>query len=302
MNEITICPIASEIVSKIFAIFYSLCRGFEKQYDNPVKLNLEKIQWVMAFMEQRITQWSQIQSCISQCWIEPNLINTPSLGTFLSWRKDKIGDEIPTFEIAYNECCLKSHPTANRKNWSHIVVYHSWQEMKAANFTLKNEKESRKMYEHYYHYTVKQFKEGKTLRSMPLAIEGTCQDNQSSRIRSTNDSKVYQEYLGLSKAEKMQAGYAEHPTWTECEISRGHRDFSDKTFDEYKKYLLCVDETMALTLSKTYAYDRMRFLTQSEAQGRVDHNKQQSTYQDDAKTSPSGSEGVKKAYKNWVKD
>ena len=83
---------------------------------------------------------------------------------------------VPIFEAAYKECCIQSHPASDRKKWSHQVVYHSWSEMGAFNFSNKSEKESRKMYEHYYSYTLRQFMDGKDLKTISKAIENKNDD------------------------------------------------------------------------------------------------------------------------------
>lgn len=166
-----------KLINQIFGLFFALCRNFDNYYLDPEKLKAEKTQWYMRFKELGLTDSDHISKGIDKTRIQAP-VNPPRLSEFIEWCSlIPLLEEPPPFEIAYKECCLKSHPSADKSKWSHVVVYHSWQEMGSFNFSSKPEALSRKMYAHYYQYTLEQYKAGKELKSIPLAIEAPKQDD-----------------------------------------------------------------------------------------------------------------------------
>lgn len=166
-----------KLINQIFGLFFALCRNFDNYYSDPQKLKAEKTQWYMRFKELGLTDSEHVNKAIDNTRIQAP-VNPPRLSEFIEWCNltTKL-ENPPPFEIAYKECCAKSHPSADKSTWSHVVVYHSWQEMGSFNFSNKPEALSRKMYTHYYQYTLEQYKAGKELKSIPLAIEAPKQDD-----------------------------------------------------------------------------------------------------------------------------
>ena len=178
MSEQLLCPLAEKVVKKLFTVFFAICNGFEKQYADKNRLKLQQVQWIIAFMEEGITEWRQIESAVSHCRRLPGLVYTPQLGDFLSYINKNKQESITSFEIAYMECCEKSHPSADKETWSHPVVFHSWSEMKSFNFINKPEKESKRMYEAFYNQAKNQFLDGKPLKQIQKAIQGAIKEDK----------------------------------------------------------------------------------------------------------------------------
>lgn len=111
--------------------------------------------------------------------------------------------------------------------------------------------------------------------------------------------KLYQE---KSKADKLRLGAKFHPEWPAVQVTPGCNGFDEKLFNERKKYLMELDETMASTLSHDDIYDRIRFLRESEASQQLKKVGYAVSYPPPDKTPPRGSFWTKKVYKTWGGD
>lgn len=159
------------IVNQLFAIFESICRGFEKQYGQQQrKLNMEKIQWALGFMDSGINRIEQLEFGIKQCRLE-GPINTPTLGQFLKWcmpNPEQLG--IPSVDIAYKEACRNSKLEMHERKWTHKAVYNAY--FMCNYFELINlpEKNTFPIFKRNYEIIVKKMVRGEELKAIPLGV------------------------------------------------------------------------------------------------------------------------------------
>src|ERR1017187_3674214 len=77
-------PFIVKLVNNLFAFFFSICRGFEKQYSDPKRLVMEKNQWILAFQDEGLTDMKRIDFGMKRTRRE-SPIYTPTIGQFLDW-------------------------------------------------------------------------------------------------------------------------------------------------------------------------------------------------------------------------
>lgn len=162
-----------DIVNKLFGFFYGICRGFEKQYRDPKRLNLEKTQWVRAFMDVGFNTLEKIQLGIKKCRIE-SPINTPTIGQFIKWCTPEPQDVgLPPIEQAYeiaihiNRQFSDYKPTCQK---TYSVIRHVIDQIGPMQFRSMKAENAFKTFERYYPIVCKQFVEGR-LEEIPKLIE-----------------------------------------------------------------------------------------------------------------------------------
>jgi hypothetical protein len=160
----------TDVVNKLFAFFYSICRGFEKQYQDPKRLNIEKTQWIRAFMDVGLNTLEKVQLGVKKCRIE-SPINTPTIGQFIKWSTpspEELG--IPRIEDAYIQACENSKTYNTKKTWSHQAVYHAWSMCNPFDLASLPKKNTFPIFERNYEITVKMIMRGEFLKEIPIAI------------------------------------------------------------------------------------------------------------------------------------
>lgn len=168
--DATLDPHVTEVVSKLFVFFYGICRGFDKQYKDPKRLNIEKTQWIMAFMDMGLNTLGKIQLGVKKCRLE-SPINTPTLGQFLKWcipTPEELG--IPDIQEAYAEACKNSSPYISDKVWSHEAVHHAWSLCNSYDLSNLPKKNTFPIFERNYDITLKMIMQGEPLKSIPIAL------------------------------------------------------------------------------------------------------------------------------------
>ncbi|HHF7341073.1 TPA: replication protein P [Legionella anisa] len=169
-RETVLDPHVVEVVNKIFVFFYAICRGFDKQYQDPKRLNVEKTQWVRAFMDIGFNTLEKVKLGIKKCRLE-SPINTPTIGQFVKWCTPSIDElGIPCLESAYEEACKNSSTYLTEKKWSHQAVYHAWKMCNSHDLRTLSKKNTFPIFERNYDITVKMIMRGEKLKEIPLAI------------------------------------------------------------------------------------------------------------------------------------
>lgn len=166
-------PKTVAIINRLFVVFESICRGFEKQYsDNQKKLNLEKIQWTRAFMDAGISTIEQLEFGIKKCRLE-SPINTPTIGQFVKWCAPEPKDlGLPTVEEAYKLSLLINRQFSDYKPdcaKTYTVIKHAISQIGPSEYRSMKADTAFKTFERYYAITFRQFVEGR-LSEIPLAI------------------------------------------------------------------------------------------------------------------------------------
>lgn len=158
-----------KIVDKIFVFFYSICRGFDKQYSDPRRLELEKAQWVKALEDEGITKIEYIEFAIKRCR-KASPINTPTIGQFLKWcnpNANQLG--LPDVTDAYDEAVRNSYPGSEKK-WSHEVVYQAWIRSNPYSLCRDPSKQTFLIFEENYAIAVKMYARGEKFKDLSCSI------------------------------------------------------------------------------------------------------------------------------------
>jgi len=132
-------------------------------------------------------------------------------------------------------------------------------------------------------------------------------DNKTEpKIPSASERKSFSErmaeYNQKANEQLSKLKDQKHPEFDQNEVSPGHRDFKPEVYAEYKKYLLSVDDDLALSLPLKMAYQRMRFISEKERPRILAEAGYNPTTQGNNCESPRCFNGPFKVYKNFTKD
>lgn len=159
-------PRAVELVNRLFTFFYSVCRGFEKQYHEPKKLSMEKTQWMRAFQDEGLVTFPQILPGIKRVRRETP-INTPTIGQFIDYctpTDEALG--VPTLDEAYREACKNSYFAETEKVWTHKLVHHAWKLTGAYNLASCTRDTSYPIFRRNYEITIRDWRAGKAIEEI----------------------------------------------------------------------------------------------------------------------------------------
>lgn len=191
-------PQAVQIVNKLFVFFYGTCRGFEKQFQDPRKLNIEKTQWFRVFTDEKLTDMKRITWGIKRCRIE-SPINTPTIGQFLKWCEpsmEQLG--LPETEKAYEEAVRNSYPQCEKK-WTHDAIYHAWKMCNSFDLYNLPKKNSFPIFQRNYEITTRMLARGEPLTAIPLGLshdkESPMQQEASNGFEHYNSYEKAMPYL-----------------------------------------------------------------------------------------------------------
>lgn len=189
-------PAIAELVNQLFTFFYSICRGFDKQYHDPKRLNMEKTQWMKAFQDEKILSREQIEHAIKRTRRE-SPIYTPTIGQFLDWctpSNDALG--IPSLDCAYGEACKNSHPSSD-KVWSHKLVQHAWRLTGSYMLSTSARSVSYPVFQRNYEIAVRDWKAGKAIEEInpPLALEMS----HGVQTAESRRKAIYESYMLLGR-------------------------------------------------------------------------------------------------------
>ena len=177
-------PVIVELVNRLFGFFYSICRGFEKQYHDPKRLNMEKTQWILAFQDEGFKSKADIENGIKRTRRE-SPINTPTIGQFIDWCiPTNEAMAVPSLDSAYAEACKNSHP-ASDKVWTHKLVAHAWK--LTGSYLLSNSPRSSSfpVFQRNYEISIREWRAGKPIAEIeiPLAINAPIKSEHSQELR-----------------------------------------------------------------------------------------------------------------------
>lgn len=172
-----------KLVNDLFTLFYGICRGFLKQYEDTKRLSIEKTQWMIAFMDEGINSMEQINLGVARTRRQ-SPINTPTIGQFLDWCiPSNQALQVPDLNSAYDEACRNSHPCAE-KSWSHKLVQHAWK--LTGSYFLANSARSvtYPVFERNYAIAIREWRAGKEISEIkiPLALESPVNVKRSEDI------------------------------------------------------------------------------------------------------------------------
>ncbi len=203
-------PAIVELVNQLFTFFYSICRGFEKQYQDPKRLNMEKTQWMRAFHDEKILSRDQVEHGIKRTRRE-SPINTPTIGQFLDWctpSNEALG--VPTVDRAYDEACKNSHPTAE-KVWSHKLVAHAAKLTGSYLLSTSARSVSYPVFQRNYEISIRDWRAGKPIDEIkpPIALEKI---NNPVKNEESRRKAMCEAYMALGR-DDLAAKYCDRETF-----------------------------------------------------------------------------------------
>jgi len=160
------------IVNKLFVFFYGTCRGFDKQFQDPKKLSIEKTQWFRAFTDENLTDMRHINMGVKKCRLE-SPINIPTIGQFIKWCTPTAEDlGLLSKEQAFNRSAefIREGNLPDLSENQNLLLKHTIQE--SDSYFLKNNamRKTQPVFYRNYEISVRDFISGK-LKPIPKAIE-----------------------------------------------------------------------------------------------------------------------------------
>ena len=132
-----------------------------------------------------------------------------------------------------------------------------------------------------------------------------------SKIPSSSESKAFRECMNkcqeILKGKKIDGGGKTYRQFDDNKVKKGHKEFDQAIFNEYREYLMSIPETETMILPPVYLMERNKFLNmidQSEwlkKQGYVPPRERQGFASHKTSDKKSG-RGPQPIYKNWMND
>ncbi len=132
-----------------------------------------------------------------------------------------------------------------------------------------------------------------------------------SKIPSTSESKAFRECMNkcqeILKGKKIIGGGKTYKHFDENKIKKGHREFDQAVFNEYREYLMSIPETETMILPPVYLIERNKFLNMRDQgewlkkQGYVPPREREE-FASTKGSDRSGNGKPTRVYKNWAND
>jgi hypothetical protein len=195
-----------------------------------------------------------------------------------------------------------------RREFDHPVIKLAFD--KVGSWDMKNSKDEvlRKKFDAAYREATAQYRVNPTgawaaleeFKALPPPAEIPSKiPSAAERIGFKERMKQYSE---MAEAEKAKLTPTDHPVWNAAAINVHSDEFDQKIYDERRKYLTGLDETVAMTLTRKDQYDRIRLLREELARRHVESMRDGSYVPPKEKVSPRSFHGGKTVYKNWMGD
>jgi hypothetical protein len=128
-----------------------------------------------------------------------------------------------------------------------------------------------------------------------------------SKIPSASESKAFRECMNkcqeILKGKKISGGGKTYKHFDENKIKRGHREFDQSVFDEYRDYLMSIPETETMILPPVYVMERNKFLNmRDQAEWLKKHGYIPPNQRVQEEPQRSGNNKATKIYKTWGND
>jgi hypothetical protein len=184
----TLDPHATEVVNKLFVLFYALCRGFEKQYEDPKKLNIEKTQWIRAFMDMGYNTLERVKYGIKHFRFETP-INTPTIGQFLKWCQPTTEDlGFLSKEQAYKKAFEIISPYNQASEYKDIsaeqlaIIRHAIQQTGSHELKTLPASKSQPIFERNYEIALRDYNSGK-LKPISKAVTDNSAETRELKLQ-----------------------------------------------------------------------------------------------------------------------
>lgn len=224
-----------------------------------------------------------------------NLEWPPSIAEFRRICEQNAG--VPTVDDALQ--------LAIRREFTHPIVSIAFD--KVGSWAMKNDKaqELKGKFQIAYTYALNQFRvnPNETWKQLEQFNEKLLLPEPPPKIPSPQECKKFSErlaeYQAMAKEAKSKLEVKDHPIWPKKAITRGHKQFDQRIYDERKDYLLKVDEYVAGTLSSEDWYDRIRYKREIEGIEAIKNNTPGVDTPQQEKTSHKRYTASKTVYQNW---
>jgi len=130
-----------------------------------------------------------------------------------------------------------------------------------------------------------------------------------SKIPSAGESKAFRECMNrcqeILNSKKIEGGGKTYKHFDENKIKKGHREFDQAVFDEYKAYLMSIPETETMILPPVYLMERNRFLNmrdQAEFLKKAGYVPTKDRLHEESLKTSNKNNGPQKVYKSWAHD
>ncbi len=239
-----------------------------------------------------------IKDALDYC--RKNLDWPPSIAEFIKICESCLG--VPTIQE-----CIK---LALNRDFNHPIVLICYENV--GSWSMKNDTEKQLFikFQSVYQDALNKFRDSadSTWKQLESYNERPKELPAPSKIPSTSESKAFRENMNkcqeLLKGKKIIGGGRTYREFETNKIKKGHREFDQSEFNEYKIYLMSIHETETMILPPEYLFDRNKFLNMNDQpewlknQGYIPENER-----DLSTSSGRTSKGKpEKVYKSWTND
>ena len=160
------------IVNQLFDRLIAINPAFKQAWPTEHEFQATKKEWVLAFVDSGIKTIEQLKQGLKAVRMNPSPF-IPSPGQFIAMCKQGPEDiGAPTVEKAYDEACIKSHPSYGPdKNWSHAAVENARNNVGAYNLTNLPARQTKKLFSDAYFDACDLFGSGSNLSQIEQRSE-----------------------------------------------------------------------------------------------------------------------------------
>jgi hypothetical protein len=274
-----------------FAAIYD--HKFVKSYHEEEFKSLWENEWCFGLQDVNV---NTIKEALDYC--RKNVDWPPSISEFI-----KICESHDGFPSLSD--CLKA---AMKREFNHPLVLMCYQAV--GNWAMKNETEKvlDSKFKSAYADSLTKFRENKqsSWRLLEAYNQRPKEIPAPSKIPTTSESKAFRECMSkcqeILKSKKIAGGGKTYKEFDENKIKKGHKEFSQAVFDEYKAYLMSIPETETMILPPVYLMDRNRFLNMREQPQLLRDMGYIHTHLVTEKSSERPIKSPSMDYKSWVHD
>ncbi|WP_345869068.1 replication protein P [Shewanella algae] len=162
---------AAGIINKLFSELQTCFPAWRQTFTSKADMDAVKRTWARGLIEAKITYYKQLQWGLLKARRSESPF-WPSLGQFINWcQPDPAEFGLPTPEAAFREASRKSHPAADRSNWSHPAVYVAAREVGSFELTNLPSSQSQPLFERAYKIAIHRVMAGEDLNAeIPKAL------------------------------------------------------------------------------------------------------------------------------------
>ncbi|EOG7599416.1 replication protein P [Vibrio cholerae] len=162
---------AASVINHLFSELQSCFPAWRQTFTSKADIDAAKRVWARGLVEAGIHSEQQLQWGLRKARRSESPF-WPSIGQFTAWcQPDPAEFGLPTPEAAFREASRKSHPAADRSNWSHPAVYVAAREVGSFELTNLPSSQSQPLFERAYKIAIHRVMAGEDLNAeIPKAL------------------------------------------------------------------------------------------------------------------------------------